>query len=85
MRNAIKKPSQELTDCHKPKPILLPTGEVCIGLRLKVNKRVRAETCFGSIKNTPFTQGEWGAAVFKSGCYNQSADRQSRLNGSTPK
>ena len=38
-----------------------------------------------NIQKHPLTQGEWGAAVLKSGCYNLSADRQSRLHGSTPK
>jgi len=28
VRNLIHKPSQELVDCQKPKPILLPTGEI---------------------------------------------------------
>ncbi|XP_033099666.1 neutral ceramidase-like isoform X2 [Anneissia japonica] len=28
IRNFIKKPSDELVECHKPKPILLPTGEI---------------------------------------------------------
>lgn len=28
----LGKPSEELKECHKPKPILLPTGEVkCFG------------------------------------------------------
>nr|XP_006823956.1 PREDICTED: neutral ceramidase-like [Saccoglossus kowalevskii] len=27
VRDAIKEPTQELIDCHEPKPVLLPTGE----------------------------------------------------------
>nr|XP_054773965.1 putative neutral ceramidase C [Lytechinus pictus] len=28
VRDLIKEPSQEMIDCHQPKPVLLPTGEV---------------------------------------------------------
>ncbi|XP_033099383.1 neutral ceramidase 2-like isoform X2 [Anneissia japonica] len=30
VRNAIKEPSKEEIDCHAPKPILLPTGEISV-------------------------------------------------------